>query len=247
VLRSATALPSRVVNVAARELGHRFKTLTAKMPPLDQFDPADPNMFSDNGGVRGFNPPRYRSPNPHELPGDQKVELARVELATADRTPKDLKNAQQLAAIGLLKVWLSEAKDYRSKVGFFKGWTATLLLLGTLGVTGLINSVKKYWYHEKRPFDAPGNHVALPPGKKPFGPSFPSGHSALSEAGAIYWSRLDTAEAARLKQTAKNVQISRPIYGAHYFGDVAAGARLGAYTGNWMPKFLVRWLQVKPA
>ncbi len=91
--------------------------------------------------------------------------------------------------------------------------------------TWIVEHPVKSFFRRKRPFI--DIIRALVVGKKPGTWSFPSGHTASSFAAATILSRCWPAGAKLFYIVAAMVGFSRVYVGAHYPGDVAAGASVG--------------------
>ncbi len=101
-----------------------------------------------------------------------------------------------------------------------------LLLPSVVGATWLVEHPVKELFRRQRPFIDIVR--ALVVGKKPGSWSFPSGHTASSFAGAWMVSTIWPRRAPLFFSLAATVGFSRVYLGAHYPGDVASGAVLGA-------------------
>jgi membrane-associated phospholipid phosphatase len=99
------------------------------------------------------------------------------------------------------------------------------LVLPLLTTTWVVEHPVKSFFRRKRPFIDIVR--ALVVGKKPGTWSFPSGHTASSFAAATILSRCWPRRRAYFFGVASLVGFSRIYAGAHYPGDVAAGAGLG--------------------
>jgi len=91
--------------------------------------------------------------------------------------------------------------------------------------TWIVEHPVKSFFRRKRPFIDIVR--ALVVGKKPGTWSFPSGHTASSFAAATILSRCWPAGAKLFYGVAALIGFSRVYVGAHYPGDVAAGASVG--------------------
>jgi undecaprenyl-diphosphatase len=101
----------------------------------------------------------------------------------------------------------------------------TLLVLGvTLGVND--QSIKPL-VDRPRPFLNPAIAARVVQQPPPITPSFPSGHSAASIAGALALSRAWPGARAALLALAALIALSRVYVGVHYPSDIVAGALLG--------------------
>ena len=112
---------------------------------------------------------------------------------------------------------------------------ALRLSLPLLATTWIVEHPVKSFFRRQRPFIDIVR--ALVVGKKPGTWSFPSGHTASSFAAATILSRCWPERKAFFFGLASLVGFSRIYAGAHYPGDVAAGATLGVGLAS-----AVRWL-----
>jgi undecaprenyl-diphosphatase len=113
--------------------------------------------------------------------------------------------------------------------------SAAQLALPLLATTWVVEHPVKSFFRRKRPFIDIVR--ALVVGKKPGTWSFPSGHTASSFAAATILSRCWPRRRLHFFGVASLVGFSRIYAGAHYPGDVAAGAGLGVALAT-----AVRWL-----
>ena len=104
-------------------------------------------------------------------------------------------------------------------------------LLLTIGLDGLlVNGILKNGIKRERPYEYEDRLIVLC--RKPKDPSFPSGHTAVSFASAVF------LYAAGYKKSgvaaigyAGLVGLSRIYLGVHYPSDVVAGAIVGSIIG----------------
>jgi membrane-associated phospholipid phosphatase len=132
-------------------------------------------------------------------------------------------------------IWLG-ATVAAALVGAPGGRQAALQLATPLAVsTWTVEHPVKSFFRRRRPFIDIVR--ALVVGKKPGTWSFPSGHTASSFAAATILSRCWPERKALFFGLASMVGFSRIYAGAHYPGDVAAGATIGAVLAT-----TVQWL-----
>jgi undecaprenyl-diphosphatase len=132
-------------------------------------------------------------------------------------------------------VWLG-ATAVAALAGVPGGRRATRqLALPLLVTTWVVEHPVKSFFRRKRPFIDIVR--ALVVGKKPGTWSFPSGHTASSFAAATILSRCWPERRGYFLGLASLVGFSRVYAGAHYPGDVAAGATIGVALAT-----AVRWL-----
>jgi undecaprenyl-diphosphatase len=93
----------------------------------------------------------------------------------------------------------------------------------------LVDGVLKPFGDRTRPFDAMADVRLID--QRPLSRSFPSGHAAMSAAGALALGRLFPAARAVWWIVAALVAISRVYVGVHWPSDVAAGFVVGCVAG----------------
>jgi undecaprenyl-diphosphatase len=124
-----------------------------------------------------------------------------------------------------------------------KSWTAFRVLLPcVIGATWIVEFPIKATFRRKRPFIDIVR--ALVVGKKPNGWSFPSGHTASSFACAWVLSTVWPRRAPAFFSIASTVGLSRIYAGAHYPGDVTAGALLGMSIAELIRQVAKRLVQM---
>jgi undecaprenyl-diphosphatase len=136
-------------------------------------------------------------------------------------------------------IWLG-ATVVTALVGVPGGKRAALqLTVPLVATTWIVEHPVKSFFRRKRPFVDIVR--ALVVGKKPGTWSFPSGHTASSFAAAAILSRCWPERKALFFALASLVGFSRIYAGAHYPGDVAAGATIGVGLATGIRR-LVGWL-----
>jgi len=132
-------------------------------------------------------------------------------------------------------IWLA-GTTLAGLVGVPGGKQAALqLAMPLVATTWIVEHPVKSFFRRKRPFIDIVR--ALVVGKKPGTWSFPSGHTASSFAAATILSCCWPERKAFFLGLASLVGFSRIYAGAHYPGDVAAGATIGTALAT-----AVRWL-----
>ncbi len=90
----------------------------------------------------------------------------------------------------------------------------------------------KYYYHYPRPIQAmPGFKTIL---GTPNFPSYTSGHSMFSAAGAEVLSHIFPQEASRFQAWSDEAALSRLYGGIHYRFDITAGNEMGKVVGQYV-------------
>lgn len=103
--------------------------------------------------------------------------------------------------------------------------TLHVMLPCVAGATWIVENPVKAYFRRRRPFIDIVR--ALVVGKKPGSWSFPSGHTASSFASAWMLATVWKKQSPLFFLLASSVGFSRVYVGAHYPGDVAAGAAAG--------------------
>jgi hypothetical protein len=113
----------------------------------------------------------------------------------------------------------------------------------TMAVADAVTSVfdSKYTYFVKRPFMMDPTIITIMP--TPNHPSYPAGHSTLSEAGAVVLEHYVPEDTAMWEAKAHEAGMSRVWGGIHYMMDHEAGVTMGKAVGlaaiagtNWTPQ-----------
>jgi undecaprenyl-diphosphatase len=107
-----------------------------------------------------------------------------------------------------------------------RNWVLREVMPAVVTATWIVERPIKAYFRRKRPFIEIVR--ALVVGKKPGNWSFPSGHTAAAFASATVISRLWPRWAPAFFSLASVVGFSRVYGGAHYPGDVTAGALIGS-------------------
>lgn len=174
----------------------------------------------------------HRSPAPAPLASldfARQVALTRAERERSDDARK-LAVARWAAGPGTTAtpgLWLRLADESLEEEGasLARALRVHGLLALTLAdaVTAVFDSKYAYWV--PRPYMMDPRLTTIMP--TPAHPSYPAGHSALSEAAAETLSRLIPSQGARWRRLAREAGLSRVWGGIHYPMDHEAGTRLG--------------------
>jgi hypothetical protein len=190
----------------------------------DEFvGPASSSAFP---ALAWLDPLSYESANPKELPYKQASEIKISKDVQAQRTPEGIREALRLGKIGNGSMWYDFAKEYGKKFGPIKGAKGMALLKAVMGINGVNNKILKNKFDAKRPYEADPS-ISFE-GPKPQGSSHPSSHTATAYAAATVMSHLWPERKEEFMNAAAEVARSRVYAGAHFAGDVAAGARYGS-------------------
>jgi membrane-associated phospholipid phosphatase len=140
------------------------------------------------------------------------------------------------------KLWLGIA-GAMALVGGTIGRRAALNGIVAVAVdSAVVNLAGKMWFRRRRPNPT---QAGVPEGRRvqmPTSPSFPSGHAASGFAFAEAVGGVVPVLAMPLRLLAAVVGYSRVHTGAHYPGDVLAGALIGSSIGEAVG-LGARWIQ----
>jgi undecaprenyl-diphosphatase len=110
-----------------------------------------------------------------------------------------------------------------------------------IGATSMVEWPIKALFRRKRPFIDVVRALVI--GRRPDGWSFPSGHTAAAFSGAWVASTVWPRRAPFFFGLAATVGFSRIYVGAHYPGDVLAGATLGMVIAEAIRRPIRRFVQ----
>lgn len=133
--------------------------------------------------------------------------------------PRASRAADQLLIWWLIAAMLAAGGDRRSR-------RAAARAVAAMTVAGTVGNVARMWVFDRR---RPPASLRRRPGRVPDSPGFPSGHSAAAAAfGTAMVCEAPWRVGVPVACLAAVVAYSRIYTGAHYPGDVAAGAAAGA-------------------
>ena len=144
--------------------------------------------------------------------------------AASDRyvtTLSDLGEGLGWVAAGVACAWLGGAKGRRAGLA---------MTVASLGTTYLVQRMIKPVFRRKRPHF--GREDLRVVGIRTTDPSFPSGHSASSFAGATATAAFYPQVAPLVFALATGVALSRVHLGHHFPSDVLVGGAIGIATGS---------------
>jgi undecaprenyl-diphosphatase len=124
------------------------------------------------------------------------------------------------------------------------GRALRVLVPTVIATSWLVEQPIKSSFRRRRPFIAIIRTAVV--GKKPGSWSFPSGHTATAFAGAWVCSTVCPRGAPVFFAIASAIGFSRVYVGAHYPGDVLAGALFGTSLAELIRRltlFVSRWLR----
>ncbi|MES3032505.1 MAG: vanadium-dependent haloperoxidase [Gemmatimonadota bacterium] len=128
--------------------------------------------------------------------------------------------------------WMQQASDAISQADLTERQATHVYALTSAAMLdaaiGCWESKILYWYI--RPYQADPGITVLASVGRPNHPSYPSGHSCVSGAGAAVLASLFPAEADRLNAMVVEAGLSRMYGGIHYRFDCDAGQLLGRQT-----------------
>ena len=151
--------------------------------------------------------------------------LADMRAQVASRTPELTARAELLDRTGAISLWFDAAKELRQGVGAVRGWVATGVMAGVMGVTLVASEVAKLRYSVQRPFRQDPNLPTL--GPIPHDHSYPSAHASMSAAGSEVLAKFAPERADAYRALAAEVGDARVYSAVHFPTDVSAGAKLG--------------------
>lgn len=140
------------------------------------------------------------------------------------------------------KLWLGIA-GAMALVGGKTGRRAALNGIAAVAVdSAVVNLAGKMWFRRRRPNPAEAGVPERRRVQMPTSPSFPSGHTASAFAFTEAVGGVTPGLAMPLRLLATVVGYSRVHTGAHYPGDVIAGALIGSSIGEAVG-LAARWIQ----
>jgi undecaprenyl-diphosphatase len=160
----------------------------------------------------------------------ERAELATLHVLQDHRTPQGNAWAQRMDQHGAVGIWRDDLREWRQHSGLVQGLVGSALLATTLTANLLVTAWVKHDHHRARPFQVDPTIVPIVP--RPFGASYPSGHTSSAFAAATIMAALDPARAGHYLAQAGEVGASRLYAGVHFPTDVAIGAALGAKVAN---------------
>jgi membrane-associated phospholipid phosphatase len=181
------------------------------------------------------------------IAGPQEGIFLTINWWAASHTPDFWASVTMLGHTGILMCWMSPLLVYRPQL--------MMAFVAALPAGSVFSLVLKHVFSASRPGDLlqsmDFNHM----GMLLSGHSFPSGHSiTIFAAAAVICARLDLRPGRRTRaglvavslSLASLVGLSRLAVGAHWLGDVVAGASLGwlaGLSGVWVCDRYTHWWQ----
>ncbi|HJW30199.1 MAG TPA: phosphatase PAP2 family protein, partial [Saprospiraceae bacterium] len=178
-------------------------------------------------------------PGPPPAPGSAEFNVAANELKDVlDNITNDQRKIANFWSDGLGTYtppghWDKFACDYIIKYKFNPLRAARVLAYLNMAMedAGIACWDTKYFYHYPRPIqEIPGFKTIL---GTPNFPSYTSGHSMFSNAGAVVLEHVFPADAATFDAWAKEAEISRLYGGIHYRFDIEVGETAGKQVGQY--------------
>lgn len=172
--------------------------------------------------------PMRTAPPPNGAISQQELAFVRQANQRANANPNTVRFTELMAEKGGTGLWKEYLRQYRSQVGFFRGWAGTALTAAVMGITALRTQKVKKHFHRQRPYQVDGTIQTI--GKLPKDAGYPSGHASSAYAAATTLSFLWPARTQEFAWWARQVAQSRVAAGVHFPSDVMMGAQLGRTT-----------------
>ncbi|HLV25389.1 MAG TPA: phosphatase PAP2 family protein [Gemmatimonadales bacterium] len=188
-----------------------------------------PYFLTSGAQFRSIQPPQFAS-------AAFLAELAEIRTLSDSRTPEQLASALQWnypnGTYTPVGYWNDLAAQYIEESGLNeREATHVFALMGATGFDALIGCWEaKYHFWYIRPWQA-DNGITLPIGA-PNHPSYPSGHSCVSQAMADVLADFFPSKAAELGAQVTDAGLSRMYGGIHFRSDITAGEQLGRLTAQ---------------
>lgn len=157
------------------------------------------------------------------------AELAVLRELQLMRTPRGVADALRVSRIGLGPGWVDMTRQLvREAPTLREGIINAGAVAGAMTLSGSRSVLGKLLVARSRPHEL-AEGITSAARALPRGSSFPSTHAAISSAAAaVLELRGSPALAARARDLASAVSMSRQYLGVHFPSDVAAGEQMGA-------------------